>query len=220
MKRLALLLLLLNAALWFWGVAGYGSGKPGLASTGILPRVESLKSPDKKLSAPSSPAARRPCINLGWFNSTASAEAFANDVARAGLQGYTVFSRERELAPLHWVIIPPQPRPEALAQLEQLRKQGVDSYLVAEGENRNAISLGLFQSRKAALMVKNEKKHQNLNAVLANFPRNQISYALSFEVGPNSVEQQVHEVKSDYSDKLDFIEINACEGVATPEKSP
>ncbi|WP_236744216.1 hypothetical protein [Marinobacter similis] len=81
---------------------------------------------------------------------------------------------------------------------------------MTEGENRNAISLGLFESREAAISVLEEKKRQNLNAVLANFPRNQISYALVFKAEPDLVKDVVQAVKTDYGADFDFVEINPC----------
>lgn len=227
MKSLALVLVLLNAAIW------YGAGKQAeyrqsnSVAEGTLPRVGSLKSSDSKAGSSMVGSTTvtdgtlvQSCVTVGWFDSFIGADALASRVGGGLLQDYRVHERERELPPLHWVIIPPQPGRVASEQLRDLRKQGVDSYLVAQGENRNAISLGLFESREAAFSVLEEKKHQNLNAVLVNFPRNQLSYALSFEARPEVVEKLVRAAEADYGNKFDFIEINACEGVATPEKNP
>jgi hypothetical protein len=52
--------------------------------------------------------------------------------------------------------------------------------------------------------------------VLANFPRNQISYALSFETEPALVKEMVQAVEADYGEEFDFVEVNPCESVATP----
>src|SRR5680860_12397 len=231
MRLLALALLFLNLALW------YVLSKPpeyqqfNSVATGTLPRVGSLKSPDLHGVNPfevsgsenvidSDKPAARSCVTIGWFDALAAAEMLAEKGVSIQAQNYRVRERERELPPLHWVIIPPQPRRVASDQLKSLRKQGVDSYLVAQGENRNAISLGLFGSREAAISVLEQKKYQNLNAVLVNFPRNQLSYALSFETRPEFVEKLVHAAEVDYGNNFDFIEINACEGVATSSENP
>lgn len=231
MKFLVLALVLLNLVLW------YGSNKlaEGLQSnnvaTGTLPRVGSLKSSDFYGASPSSldnPGSGigseeilvKSCVTVGWFDSFAAAEVLAAKFGSGQLRNYRVQERERELPPLHWVIIPPQPGRIASEQLKVLRRRGVDSYLVAQGENRNAISLGLFESRTAAISVLEEKKRQNLNAVLVNFPRNQLSYALSFEAKPELVKNLVRAAEAGYGNKFEFIEINPCEGVATPGKNP
>ncbi|MDK9559664.1 hypothetical protein QQF73_18680 [Marinobacter sp. M216] len=167
------------------------------------------------------PAAVPPdCVRMGWFGSLNAARALVANQPLADQVDVTVEEVERELTPYHWVIIPPQPRAVALKQFRDIQRQGIDSYLVTEGENRNAISLGLFESREAAISVLEEKKRQNFNAVLANFPRNQISYALVFEAEPGLAKELVEAVKADYGGNFDFVEINPCEGVATPPKNP
>ncbi|MBZ2170252.1 hypothetical protein K8I84_15900 [Marinobacter sp. F4216] len=156
---------------------------------------------------------------MGWLETREQAQRLIE--ARAGeAVELVVVEERRELTPYNWVIIPPQPGAEALRQFREIQRRGIDSYLVTEGENRNAISLGLFESREAAISVLEEKKRQNLNAVLANFPRNQISYALAFEGQPALVEELVPAVEADYGSNFDFVEINPCEGVATPKKNP
>lgn len=193
-------------------------------ASGNLPRVLSLKTDapetrgkDAELP-PASPVLT--CARLGWIPSMEQAQALVDNQPLAEEAGFSVQSVERELPPLHWVIIPPQPPAVALSQFRDIQRQGIDSYLVTEGENRNAISLGLFESRESAISVLEEKKRQNLNAVLVNFPRNQISYALSFEAEPELAEELVQAVRADYQGNFDFVEIAPCEGVATPEKNP
>ncbi|SFR62019.1 hypothetical protein SAMN04488073_3501 [Marinobacter gudaonensis] len=200
------------------------SGGVAKVASGTLPRVASLKAgtPEKNQLNEGVPevAADRSCVRLGWLPSAQEAQRLVDNQPLASEAGFRVEEVERELPPLHWVIIPPQPPEVALRQFRDIQRQGIDSYLVTQGENRNAISLGLFESRESAISVLEEKKRQNLNAVLVNFPRNQISYALSFEAEPELAEELVQAVKADYGSKFDFVEIAPCEGVATPEKNP
>ncbi|WP_203301824.1 hypothetical protein [Marinobacter sediminum] len=150
------------------------------------------------------------CGRLGLIPSLNTAKALVAGQPMAGEVGLDWQEVIRELPSFHWVIIPPQPPAVALKQFRDIQRQGIDSYLVTEGENRNAISLGLFESREAAISVLEEKKRQNLNAVLANFPRNQISYALVFKAEPDLVKDVVQAVKTDYGADFDFVEINPC----------
>lgn len=231
MKFFALALLILNAALWYAASRSSEYQLSNSVATGTLPRVGGLKSSDLRGVSSAEAAGSedasdsgeplvQSCVTVGWFDTLAATETLADKVIAIRSNGYRVQEREREFSPLHWVIIPPQPGQIALEQLRNLRKQGVDSYLVTQGENRNAISLGLFESLEAAISVLEEKKHQNLNAVLVNFPRNQLSYALSFETRPELVERLVRAAEAGYGNNFDFVEINACEGVATPVKTP
>ncbi|EON90571.1 hypothetical protein MARLIPOL_18100 [Marinobacter lipolyticus SM19] len=222
MKWLALILLVANAALWYYGSSPQTPSRGVGAGDGKLPRVATLK-PEAEGSAVTPEPAPSPsllyCGRLGWFESEADLNEMAATLGMAQDE-YIVERRERELAPLHWVLIPPQPADQARKMFRDIQRRGIDSYLVTEGESRNAISLGLFESREAAVSVLEEKNRQNLNAVLAIFPRNQISYALSFEAGLFDDSEQAEALEADYSEDFDFVEIKRCEGIATLKKSP
>jgi len=159
------------------------------------------------------------CVRLGWFETADQARAAYRSLGSPG-DAHAVREEERALEPLHWIIIPPQPEEQALRLFRDLQRRGIDSYLVTRGENRNAVSLGLFQSKAAAERVLEAKKRQNLNAVLAMFPRNQISYAIVFEVaGPVDTGDRDRRI-DDYRDDFEMVEISPCEGIATPSENP
>lgn len=256
MKWLVLVLIILNAGVWYFSGASQAPQVSGAVVTGSLPRVASLKSTGPAPASPVSPAPQEQpvpepaasdvfdaglpesesseseavvaevvpvplsCVQVGWIDSIEQAQALVARQSDADALEVTFIEQERELTPYHWVIIPPQPRAVALKQFRDIQRQGIDSYLVTEGENRNAISLGLFESRQAAISVLEEKKRQNLNVVLVNFPRNQISYALVFKAEPKLAKELAQAVEADYDSNFDFIEISPCEGVATSQKNP
>ncbi|WP_341581303.1 hypothetical protein [Marinobacter metalliresistant] len=224
MRWMALLLLLLSLGLYYLPDYLGPSGGMAKVASGSLPRVVSLKSPDPEGGpvkvVPSQEAPVLSCVRLGWIDTAERARELINSQPLVSEAGFAVEEEGRALPPLYWVLIPPQPREVALRQFRDIQRQGIDSYLVTGGENRNAISLGLFEHRKSAISMLEEKKHQNLNAVLVNFPRNQISYALTFEAEPDLAEELVQAVKADYGNDFDFVEFRPCEGVATPEKNP
>ncbi|WP_421841153.1 hypothetical protein [Marinobacter algicola] len=242
MRWFAVALILINGALWLYGDKLGPKPVAVVTERQALPRVADLKplSPEADLevagndvmlaegeaaqAAVDVPPEREEvplsfCVRLGWFDSKEGARKAYRSLGRPGTD-YDVNEEERELAPLHWVIIPPQPEDRALDMFRNLQRRGIDSYLVTRGENKNAISLGLFESRRAAENVLAEKKRQNLNAILANFPRNQLSYALVFEdqLVPDSGAVGVAE--TDYSENFDMVEIRRCEGVATRSENP
>lgn len=219
MKWLAMILLLANAALWYYGNASLSQSHGVDQSGGRLPRVATLKTEPEDSAAAPAPAPSLYCARLGWFESEVDLHQVAATLGMTEDE-YIIERRERELAPLHWVLIPPQPADQARKMFRDIQRRGIDSYLVTEGESRNAISLGLFESREAAISVLEEKNRQNLNAVLAIFPRNQISYALSFEAGLFENSKQAGALEADYQDDFDLVEIRRCEGIATPKKSP
>lgn len=245
MRWLALLFLCLNILLWYFADVMQPPVRSTESLSGTLPRVASLKTVESNegdgspqevavsqeeaatITDPEPPAQQvveevlpLQCVRMGWLESKEAADALVGAVQKFERVRVVVDEVERERPPLNWVLIPPQPPEIARRQFRDIQRQGIDSYLVTEGEYRNAISLGLFESRDAAISVLEEKKRQNLNAVLAKYNRNQISYALDFEAEPDLAEALVQAVTSGSGKKFDFIEINPCEGVATPEKTP
>lgn len=213
MRWLAVALIIFNVGIWVSRGPAEVSATAVSVASGTLPRVASLKPRNPPAGQQPITDDGRSCVRLGWVRSLKAARML---VGANALPGLSIEEVERSLPPLYWVIIPPQPYDVALNQFRSMQHRGVDSYLVTEGENKNAISLGLFESQNAAISVLEEKKRQNLNVVLANFPRNQISYALSFETEPALVKEMVQAVEADYGEEFDFVEVNPCESVATP----
>ncbi len=230
MKWLVLALLALNGFVWFAGDFWVPDPVKPVLANGTLPRVSTLKVDAGATEALSEPEPEpdpepapepvlRTCVQLGWFETADNAhEAYLALGSPGDLVSVTEQERMRE--PLHWVIVPPQPEDQALRLFNDLQRRGMDSYLVTQGENKNAISLGLFESKNAALRMLEAKKRQNLNAVLATFPRNQISYALVFEVTQTVSADAGDERFSDYRDDFELVEISRCEGIATTPENP
>ena len=97
------------------------------------------------------PAQRqRLCPVVGPFDTRGDGEQALEVLADAGYQGRV---RDIEVAKerLHWVYIPPlDSREQSLRTLRELQSRGVDSFVVSEGKDRNAISLGYFKSEDSA----------------------------------------------------------------------
>lgn len=245
MKWLVFLLIAVNLGVWWYLRALPEPSSESADVDGRLPRVAELQLVDQPPSgveaaetpmpgyssetataavAESDPTLgpSRFCFSAGWFETLELAQGrkAALQLERPDLV-IDVAAEERALAPLHWVILPPRASAEeSLAMFRDVQRRGIDSYLVTEGPQRHAISLGLFESRAAAERVLAQRKAENLNAELAFFPRNQLSYALVFEAAyiPDSPELAADLAK--LGRQFESIEIKRCEGVATAEKSP
>jgi len=106
-------------------------------------------------SQPSREGARRPeagslCAVVGPWQSREAANAGAVQLRAAGLPG-RVRALNIEKDRLNWVYLPPYPdRERALRVLHELQDHGVDSFVVKEGDDANAISLGYFSSAESA----------------------------------------------------------------------
>jgi len=206
MKLLALILVLLNVGVWY--LAGQEKAS-SVHSQGLLPRVSSIKPASADNDSDR-------CLKIGWFDDKVK----AGQVGAALKRPYRLETVDRSLPPLNWVLVPPRPEDKAYALLEKLRSDDVEAWLVGEGEYRNAISLGLFESESAAKAFAMEKKQENLGVVLAKFPRHRIGYALVLEVEPEPNYSMVQAVEAEFSKKFEIIERVACKGVATLKKNP
>ncbi len=178
MRALFLVLLLANVAFFAWvrlGAPGGAGADPAPLARQISPeklrvvRPEELvqAAPPKSIAPPPPPpppatvaqaappavAARRKCMEWGAFPPGDVARAQA---ALAALElGERVSQRKTEGTAAWWVFIPPQngnARQAAARKAGELKKLGVQDYFIVqeEGENRWAISLGVFRSEEAA----------------------------------------------------------------------
>lgn len=96
------------------------------------------------------------CPVVGPWDQLAAADQAARVLAASGYQAKVEslrVARDR----LHWVYLPAiDDRGQALRVLRELQSRGVDSFIVADGADANAISLGYFSSADSArgLMIK------------------------------------------------------------------
>lgn len=72
----------------------------------------------------------------------------------------------------YWVHMGPYlSREKAVAVLRELQQKGVDSFLIAEGELANGVSLGLFRQRASADSLLAERRAQGYAVALREIPR-------------------------------------------------
>lgn len=168
-------------------------------------------------------ASTEQCFGIGWFEEESHAEAYRRQLAQqeVALTFDGMTRREEPLEPFHWVIVPSlESRQAAQERYRELVDLGVEAYVVPSGERENAISLGLFRSRRSAEDILQRRQQQNINAILVMFPRNRISYALVFEGVPPRSFDGFGSASSQSGSGLQLIEFSDCEGVATTEKNP
>lgn len=112
------------------------------------------------------------CFVISGFGDREQAEQWLAQVEESfGMEGESA-GRQVAREPLHWVIIPPgQTRAERIRLFRELQRNGIDSYLVTQGDQANAISLGLFESRRAAESVLRRRRQAGIEAILTEYPR-------------------------------------------------
>ncbi|MBZ2190587.1 SPOR domain-containing protein [Alcanivorax sp. JB21] len=87
---------------------------------------------------------------------------------------------------LSWVYLPAQPRREdALAALRELQARGVDSFIVSEGEDANAVSLGYFSSEESARGLKVKMRNAGYPAEVRETWREALEYWIYLDAQPD-----------------------------------
>lgn len=124
-------------------------------------------------------------------------------VAALQAAGYETGARMVELksARVFWVYIPQFPdRAQALRKLRELQAKGVDSFLVAEGADANAISLGSFTAKDSALGVQARLRSAGYGVEIREETRNvQQGWVVLAEPGAQGY---LEHIPADLRDKL------------------
>ena len=128
--------------------------EPGLAvaapPSGGKPIVLLAEQPQPRRTGKRQVAVGALCPVVGPWESRDAAKAGAVQLRAAGLTGQ-VRALTVEQDRLNWVYLPPYAdRERALAVLRELQDHGVDSFVVRDGDDANAISLGYFSSAESA----------------------------------------------------------------------
>ncbi len=149
-----------------------------LVLLGEVPKTE-LVARDKRLALPEpEEVVESDCALVGPFPELVSAKQALYRLEQSGLK-VKVASIDKALPPVHWVYIKPQKtRKHALAILKDLQSKKVDSFLMADGEYTNAISLGVFSNIESAKDIIVEREKQGYMVELAVRERNKTAYWL------------------------------------------
>jgi hypothetical protein len=139
---------------------------------------------EQALSADQAPILPRVCARLGRFGDEASAAGAlaalgkstnflqADPVTRIGTVGGTQVS--------FWVYLPPfLDRKTANMALSALAQRGIrDAYIVGEGEDQNAISLGLFSEQDRAKRRVRQLEESGMTATISRLERPSTDYVI------------------------------------------
>lgn len=110
---------------------------------------ERPKAQPPQMPRPQAPSLRV-CARVGPFENEAARNAILKRLGEAGLKAISE-PPEANSVRQYWVLLPPaDSRRRALQTLRELQARKVDSYLIASGDMRNAISLGLFSREELA----------------------------------------------------------------------
>lgn len=176
--------LILNVVYLVWSLAVSSAPTPAISvapqsSEGhelTLLAEAGVESGTEALVGESSPL----CVTLGPWGSMAPAQKKLTELNQRGYVGRVSpvqVAKDR----LHWVFLPAvESREAALRVLRDLQNKKVDSFIVGEGEDENAISLGYFSSPESARGLSVKMQTAGYPAETRETERVEIEYWLYF----------------------------------------
>lgn len=117
------------------------------------------------------PISRSLCTLVGSFDERAKAEYFVLRLSALGVKA-KVKNLLVSTTVGFWLHLPPlSSRKELLRRLSELQRQGVDSYVIPDGELQNGISLGMFSELQRAEFLQNTITQLGYAPQIAKVPR-------------------------------------------------
>ena len=234
MRWIVLLLLLMNTGYFAWGTYQQSQNrylKPVVAepekeqgerlvlwseSGRNLPKSDLLPEPvEHKSSTEEGSESEALCLVVGPFNSSTKADQMQQRLFSLGIS-----SRERSDSEAHgydhWVHIPPLPgRDAAIRLLRELQGQGIDSFVITQGELANGISLGLFSKEASANKVSSRLLQAGYETSIKQLPRQPQTYWL--ELAEKHADSITEEMWDDFANEYNGLKIleKSCKGIAS-----
>jgi hypothetical protein len=165
-----------------------------VAPTDEPPSVDPVVAPAQ---APA--AVAQTCFVLGGFIDQTAAEQAVEFLSERGIAN-KLSVIEKQGTGSYLVYLPPfQSRADALVKLHELKANGVDSFIIADGERINGISLGVFSKEESAKKLQNQLKDKGYSPLLANSSR--ISRQFSLQIASQVAQMLTESLKADISKK-------------------
>lgn len=229
LRWLALALLLLNAVAYLWWSQGsvpqtpVALVAPPEGELLELLGVDMAPGPQAAVRANLEPIViaqplRSICVLVGSFSSLDDAGATRRALAAASSVAPDLVWRPILVRTDYWVHLGPLPsRDAALIRLRELHAAGVDSFIIAEGELTNAISLGYFTREQLAQTSLREWRQKGLDANVRAIPRHDRKLWILLTPDETGVVGSALLEELPVSDTLQ-VEKNFCDSIATLEK--
>lgn len=145
------------------------------------------------------PTAAQACFVLGGFVDQSIAEQAAGFLSERGIAS-KLSVMEKQGTASYLVYLPPfQSRADALVKLHELKANGVDSFIIADGERINGISLGVFSKEESAKKLQNQLKNKGYNPLLVNSSR--ISRQFNLHIDDQAAQMLTEGLKAEVSKK-------------------
>jgi len=122
-------------------------------------------------SLPAQALSRSLCTLIGSFSSVDKANRFVDILAAKGVDAKVRNLLVSSTVGFWLHLSPLVSRKEVLRRLSELQRQGVDSYIIPDGDLANGISLGMFSDQKRALSLKSSIEQLGYQPEIAEVPR-------------------------------------------------
>jgi len=124
----------------------------------------------------SQPNNKNVCGFLGPFADPITVRQIAGRLKRAQIETRN-YSESTIGNPVYWVYLrPAASRSAAMTTLRELQTARIDSFIVGEGDDANAISLGFFKKKESAESLQQQRIAQGFDAKLAKKERHRDQY--------------------------------------------
>jgi cell division septation protein DedD len=224
MRWMFLLLLVLNVFYYVWHQQQAPMRAKEVAPLAILRsgqgdiRLLSESTAPRPREQPRAALEDTVCLFLGSFEQKAAAQALEQRLISLDIRS-SVEAIDATAGVDYWVYLPPlASRQASLRQLKELQARKIDSYIIAEGELANGISLGIFPRGDSAQSVVERLRGAGYEPLLKDLSRAERSYWV--RVAPES--RRLAEDSLLQRLALDFKglqhQIKPCESIATPSR--
>lgn len=124
-----------------------------------------------KVESDSIPTSRSLCTLVGSFPDQSKADYFIRRLAALGVEA-NVKNLLVSTTVGYWLHLPPlSSRKELLRRLSELQRQGVDSYVIPDGDLANGISLGMFSEEYRAKSLESSIAKLGYQPKIVEVPR-------------------------------------------------
>jgi hypothetical protein len=213
MKLLVVLLVLANLALFGYGeLERMSDTESNRLQRQLAPEKIKLLTPQQVSALGPAKAAQLPNVCLDWGPFT-EPERTAALAALEPLQlGRQMSLRRVESTSSYWVFVPPlASRPAAERRVAELRGLGLkDFFILADGPQRNAISLGIFKTEDAANKFLDALRKQGVKNAQSGARTQTIQQTVIVLRDPQPAQtQQIQAMKADFAGS--DVQIGPCD---------
>lgn len=180
MKKLFFIALALNALFFAWQVFRddtkntFSSAAPASSEQEMLILLKEKGREDSK-------RADRSCYAVGPFSSYSKAMSIAERLTE-GQVAHTLRKKEERHPTGYWIYLPAsQSREEAKKVLRNMHAAGIDSFIVLNGKHKNAISVGVYNNKQAAVRRTKELNNKGFPVKIAERLGDKIVYWLDIK---------------------------------------